>query len=149
MRCPLSLLLLAAACGSSSPAVDDQLAPPEAGKGFQLSMSTTAPPGTEIWKCAGYPIPMDPLAPVNRVEYVQSPGMHHMTLSTPSLLGRTIPYGLHDCADLGGLMDGLTMFFGSQGDTHGTLQLPKGVAATLPAGIDIVQEVHVVNPTRE
>ena len=37
----------------------------------------------------------------------------------------------------------------SQGEAEGTLTLPDGVAATLPAGLQVIQEVHYVNATSE
>ncbi|MEQ9504023.1 MAG: hypothetical protein RIT81_44620 [Deltaproteobacteria bacterium] len=131
---------------SSSPEPIERLAPPTDGEGFQLAMDTTAPPGSEIWKCAVYPIPIEEgLAPVNSVRYQQNSGMHHMTLSTTGIGGKKIDYGIYDCEDLGDLMDEVIMIFGSQGAAEDTIQLPEGVAATLVPNLDIIHEVHYVN----
>lgn len=147
--CVCVCVLALAACGEPEAPIVAPLEPPPAEQGFQLKMEVTAEPGAELWKCAVYRIPIEQLAAVNKVVYQQNNGMHHMTLSTPSLNGVSYPYGIHDCDDLEGLMDNSTMFFGSQGEPDGSLQLPVGVAASLPAGIDIVHEVHYVNTTME
>lgn len=152
-------LLLLSACGDKS---DDSattdgvtfLEPPAASEGFQLKMEATAPPYEEVWKCAVYPIPIEEYAPVSWIEYQQNDGTHHMTLSTPGLLvpAGTIPYGDYDCADLYGdqsLMENQIQFFGAQGAAQDTMNLPEGVVANLPPGVDIIHEIHYVNPTDE
>ena len=115
-------------------------------------MFGTAPPFTEVWLCSVYELPTTASAAVHAVEYLQNPGMHHMTLSTTALSGAPLADGDYDCADLyadSSLMQDMVMMFGSQGDAEGTLTLPEGVAATLPAGLQIMQEVHFVNTTAE
>jgi hypothetical protein len=84
------------------------------------------------------------------VEYVENSGMHHMTLSTLGLSTTQLDPGEYDCADLYGnasMMSEQIMFFGAQGDAEGEMSLPEGVAATLPANISIIHEVHYVNTT--
>jgi hypothetical protein len=69
-----------------------------------------------------------------------------MTLSTPGLLVSDLEEGIRDCQPLyDEQMDSMIMFFGSQGDEEGELELPDGVAANLPPFITIVHEVHYVN----
>ena len=126
------------------------LAPPAAGDGFQLTMFGTAPAHTEVWLCSVYDLPTTEAAAVNRVEYLQTPGTHHMTLSTTALGDTPIASGDYDCADLYAdttVMEDVVMMFGNQGEAEGTLTLPVGVAANLPAGIQILHEVHYVNTT--
>jgi hypothetical protein len=143
------LLFVLAGCGGTSSSQPPAFPPPPAGQGFQLEMETIAPPASETYKCSVYKIPTKDLSLVNRVVYDQTPGLHHVTISTPSFSGKKVPYGIHDCAALGNLMEGVTMMFGAQGDAHGVIQLPKGVAATVPSDIDIIHEVHYVNATRQ
>lgn len=152
-------ILIFAACNGSSPADDTAnsgvtfLEPPAAGEGFQLKMEATAEPYSEVWACSVYPIPIDEFSPVNWIEYQQNSGTHHMTLSTPGLFNSgTIEYGEHNCEDLyndASLMADQVMFFGSQGSAEDTLYLPEGVVANLPPTIDIIHEIHYVNPTDE
>jgi Copper type II ascorbate-dependent monooxygenase, C-terminal domain len=129
-----------------------ELEPPPEGQGFQVSMSAVAPPLSEAWVCAVYDLPTTELSPVNWVEYLQNPGTHHMTLSTTFLSGVELESGVYDCADIyedPAVMGGLLAFFGNQGEGQGRLQLPEGVAAMLPGGIQILHEVHYVNATEE
>lgn len=136
--------------GSSStiPTLD----PPAAGEGFQLSMFATAPAGSEVWQCDVYNLPTDAVENVNSVEYLQNEGMHHMSLSTTVLAGSSIPNGSYDCNDLytdQAFMEDAVIIFGNQGQAEGTLELPTGIAASLPPGIQIVHEMHYVNTTTE
>jgi hypothetical protein len=129
------------------------LEPPDPSEGFQLSMTATAEPYSEVWACEVYPIPAEELSNVNWIEFAQNPGTHHMTLSAPSLYEQgTIEYGRHDCEELyrnSDLMGDATMFYGNQGTAEGEMHLPEGVAAQLPPNIDVLHEVHYVNPTDE
>ena len=126
--------------------VDVYLEPPNEGEGIQFFMESTVPAGSEAWICAVYPMPIDDWAAVNRVEYAQTAGMHHMTLSTPSLGGGPpLEYGVYPCEDIyGQMMEDMTMFFGNQGGSD-TMTLPEGVAANFPPGLDVVHEVHYLN----
>jgi hypothetical protein len=150
------LLLLALACQSpesneSTPSGPPTLAPPAEGTGFQGSMSgIVVDPYTEVWLCSVYPLPVEQPANVNSVQFLQTPGLHHITLSTFGLTPSTVPYGDYDCNDIyadSSIMENTIMMFGGAGDAEGTLQLPEGVAATLPMGIDLLHEVHFVNTT--
>lgn len=143
---------------SGSPADDTApveiptLTPPPAGEGFQVAMFGTAPPNAESWICSVYNLPTTQAEAVNSVQYLQNEGTHHMTLSTTALSDTPLSEGTYDCADLyadSSLMEDVVMMFGNQGDAEGTLTLPEGVAANLPAGIQVLQEIHYVNPTAE
>lgn len=126
------------------------LSPPAEGEGFQLSMEFTVPAYTESWMCSVYPLPTEEISAVNWVEYQQTPGTHHMTLSTPGLIPGLVEPGMYDCQELlGGLMEDQIMFFGAQGTAQDTLYLPEGVAAQFPAGLDVIHELHYVNATDE
>lgn len=152
-------LLLFAACtpaptdeGAGDSAGIPVLEPPAAGDGFQVSMFGTAPPHTEVWLCSVYDLPTEEPVNVNAVQYLQNEGTHHLTLSTSFLADTPLPYGQFDCADLyadSSVMEDVVMMFGNQGEAEGTLTLPEGVAATLPAGMQLLQEVHYVNTTDE
>ncbi|MDP2311662.1 MAG: hypothetical protein Q8P41_02060 [Pseudomonadota bacterium] len=151
----LAYVLVLVGCGAPSTdtgATADLpvLAPPAAGEGFQISMFGTAPPNAEVWLCSVYALPTDEPAAVNSVEYLQNEGTHHMTLSTTALSDTPIAEGTYNCEDLyadTSLMQDVVMMFGNQGDASGTLTLPEGVAANLPAGIQVLQEIHYVNTT--
>jgi hypothetical protein len=98
------------------------------GEGFQLSMNTVVDPYAEAWICSVYPIPIDEPADVNSIEFIQTEGLHHMTLSTPSLFDSPLPHGMYNCEDLYTemLADQVT-FYGNQGFAEGTMFLPEGV----------------------
>jgi hypothetical protein len=153
------MLLFFAACGTVPPGDTAGLGPghpvldpPATGDGFQVSMFGTAPPNTEVWLCSVYHLQTTEPAPVHAVQYLENEGMHHLTLSTTALSTSTIEDGEYDCNDLyanSELMKDAVMMFGNQGEAEGTLTLPDGVAATLPAGLQVIQEVHYVNTTSE
>ncbi len=146
--------------GDTGVVVDDHvpLEPPADGEGFQMKMSGTAAPYSEVWLCEVYPLPIDATLPqaVQSVEYQQTDGMHHFTLSALgfSLSGaeteNPIPHGSYDCNDLysdSTVMEEAVMVFGGQGDSYGELVFPEGTVANVPATIDVLHEVHFVNPT--
>jgi len=128
------------------------LAPPPEGEGFQLSMEYEAPPNSETWICDIYPLPTTDFSMVNWVELQQTPGTHHLTLSTLGLTPIGLEPGRYDCNDLYGensLMEDQIMFYGNQGDGDSTMLLPEGIAATLPPALDVIHEMHFVNVTDE
>ena len=128
------------------------LEPPPSGAGFQVSMLGKAPAFSEVWLCEVYALPTTDPSAVNWVDYLQNAGTHHMTLSTTAMSETPIEPGSYDCADLYAdttLMQDVVMMFGTQGEPEGRLQLPEGVAANLPAGIQLLHEVHYVNTTAE
>ena len=131
------------------------LTPPPADQGFQLSFSYTVAPASEAWICDIVTLPNPgTIANVNRVEVQQTPGTHHLTLSTLGLVPGNSPFppGRYDCNELYGnqsLMEDQIMFFGNQGTAEDEMILPSGVAATLPGGLDVIYEMHYVNATQE
>lgn len=126
------------------------LEPPAPGEGFQMALDYTVEPGQEVWICNVFAIPVDSPAPVYSVEFEQTPGMHHMTISSTGLNPPPVDYGLRDCGPLyDELMDNVVAVFGSQGAAHDVMNLPPGVAATLPSNLDIIHEMHFVNVTDE
>ena len=136
------------------------LTPPEEGEGFQMAMYGTAPPLSEVWLCEVYPLPIEAsgLTAVQSVEYNQNEGMHHFTLSALgfSLSGteteNPIAHGSYDCEDLysdSTVMEEAIMVFGGQGDAFGEMAFPEGTVANVPATIDVLHELHYVNPTEE
>jgi hypothetical protein len=157
-RSPLTLLwslaatsMLAGACASSGDGDDHPFPAPAPEDGFQMSMSTTAPAGTEIWRCAVYDIPTEDWAPVNRVESLQNDFMHHMDVMALAFTGVKLEPGMYDCDDLyanhPGLMDGLILYASQEGTQ--TIQLPEGTVAHLPPGLRVLHAVHYVNTTSE
>ncbi len=151
----LLCLVVLSACPASDEDTADPVVlidPPPEGQGYQLRMETVAPPNSEIWMCQVGELPTDTITYVNSVEYQQTPGLHHMTLSTPGLLvDSALPPGMYDCEEVytGDFMSSQVMFFGSQGTDHETMYLPEGVVADMPRSLDVVHEVHFVNTTSE
>ena len=152
------IYLLLSAC--SPPAEDTattavsvpSLEAPPAGEGFQMAMTGVAPAYAETWLCHVYDLATTDVSPVNRVEFLEDDGMHHMTVSTTALGGYPLENGTYDCADLYAdpqLMAAQTTIFGNQGSGEGEMQLPEGVVAMVPAGIQVIHEVHYVNPTAD
>ena len=124
------------------------LEPPPPEEGFQLAMDYTVEAYTEAWKCAVYRLETESISYVNSLHFQQNYGMHHMTINTKGIIGGQLEPGLYDCAPFfEEQMDSTMMIFGTQGDEDGWLRLPEGVAASVPAGIDIIHEIHYVNTT--
>ncbi len=125
-------------------------APPE-DQGFQLTFEATVAPFTEKWICDVLPMPNDETVAVSWVEAQQTAGTHHLTLSTLGLIGAgNVAYGRYDCSEIYGdssLMEDQIMFYGNQGDPEHSIHLPEGVAAVIPPGLDMIYEMHYVNPT--
>ena len=132
---------------SSVPTLD----PPAEGEGFQFKMEAVVEPFSEAWICSIYPLEIEQPANVNWAEFIQNEGTHHMTLSTPAVDGNHgLEYGTYNCEDLyAEMLPDQILFFGHQGAASGTLSLPEGIAATFPVGLDILHEIHYVNPTPE
>ena len=147
--CPL--MLACAGSTSDDTASTPTLAPPAPGEGFQFKMEAVVEPFSEAWLCSIYPLEISDPANVNWAEFIQNEGTHHMTLSTPALDGNHgLAYGNYDCAELyETMLPDQILFFGHQGAGSGTLSLPEGIAATFPVGLDILHEIHYVNPTPE
>ena len=148
---PITMLVLACTPDDTDSSPErPTLEPPKEGFGFQLSMEGTVEPYSEAWLCSVYPLPTTRVESVNWTEFIQNEGTHHLTLSTPSLTGHPIEPGNYNCEDLyAEMLTEQIMFFGNQGVGSGEMHLPEGIAATFPMNIDILHEVHYVNPTPE
>jgi hypothetical protein len=136
-----------------APKASDLVAPP-VGKGFQMSIDTFAPAGTEIWKCyvADLPTANGIFHQVKRVESLQSAGVHHMDVMALGLLDLPIDNGMHDCDDLysahAEMMEEGIFLYASQLESE-ELILPEGVAAGVPSNLKVMVEIHYVNATLE
>ena len=74
------------------------LAPPADGAGFQISMQMDAPAAGETWQCVVMNMPNLDVANINRVEPVQTPGLHHLDVT--ALISANIDPGRYDCGPL-------------------------------------------------
>lgn len=128
----------------------EDLPAPDPADGFQMGIDTTAEAGQEVWKCVVADLPTDDLAAVNRVEAIQSPGVHHMDVMALGLLDLPIEPGIYDCDDLysqhAAMMEEGIFLFATQNQSE-ELQLPEGTVALIPAGLRVMVEIHYVNPT--
>lgn len=106
-------------------------------------------PYSESWVCWVGPLPTgsEPVA-VRAIESFQTPGMHHMDLASIDFVAADIAPGMHDCKELysavPSLMEDMMTLYGAQ-EEHQTFDLPDGVAAVLPGGMDVLFEIHYVN----
>ena len=111
-------------------------------------MQMDVPAGAETWQCVVMNMPNLDVAPVNRVESVQTPGLHHLDVT--ALLSANIDPGRYDCnqlyADHPELMDQATLY-AAQGTGHSQIDLGPGVVASVPPGLPILFEMHYVNAT--
>jgi hypothetical protein len=69
-------------------------------------------------------------------------------------MGSILEPGVYDCetllAEQMGEDSNYTMFFGlGSGEPEGAQYLPEGVVANMPAGLDIIHEIHYLNTTGE
>ena len=101
-RIPLVIVLLmgpiAVGCGDDGTTGPSAvLAPPPAGQGLQIKMTSTLEAGLETERCMFYRVPAEGLA-VNRQEIRYTPGSHHVLLfktpyteiPTTTIDGRTV-----------------------------------------------------------
>jgi hypothetical protein len=150
MRYLLSLLCAPLLACSSSDDATDPLPPPPEGEGFQVSMSLTVPPGTEVWQCQVTELPGPDFIPVNHVVSVQSAGIHHMDIMALAFANVTLEPGTYDCNDIYRdhpelMEDGLILYASQQAEQE--ITLPEGTIANLPGGLLVMQELHYVNAT--
>lgn len=133
---------------SGGPTPDD-LPPPSVEEGFQMGIDTVAPANQEIWKCMVTNLPTVAPTPVHRVESIQTRGVHHMDVMALGLLRLPIENGMYDCDELYStyqeMMEDGIFIFASQNELE-ALELPDGIAAGLPAGMQVMVEMHFVNP---
>lgn len=152
LRVACVTLVALAACADDGAGSDDPLPPPPEGTGFQIAMSTTVPPGTEVWLCQVSRLPTPEYTAVNHVRSVQSEGMHHMDVMALVFAGVDVAEGVHECDALYRehpqlMEDGLILYAAQQPDQ--TITLPPGTVASLPGNLLIMQELHYVNATTE
>jgi len=142
-RLPLALLVFGC---SHSTSPSSPLAPPPDGAGFQISMEMDAAPASEAWQCVVMNMPNEELADVNRVEHVQTPGLHHMDVT--ALVTTTLDPGRYDCGALYAahpeLMDQPTLY-AAQGKPTAQIDLGPGVVAEVPPKLPVLFELHYVN----
>lgn len=136
--------------GAATPAPTELLPPPAEGEGFQLAMDAVAPAGQEMWKCLVGKVPTTGFSFVNRIEAAQTEGIHHMDIATLAFSDLVLEPGVHDCADLYAnhpeiMEDGVTIF--ASQTPREKIDLPTGIVAQIPAGIDVIHEIHYVNTT--
>jgi len=151
---PASFLLLLLSCADepAGPDPDDPLPPPAEDEGFQLAMTTTVPPGTEVWVCQVTEIPRDDFTPVNHVVSKQTEGIHHMDVMALAFANVDLAPGTYDCNDVyrdyPELMDdGLILYASQQAEQE--IKLPEGTIANLPGHLLVMQEIHYVNVTTQ
>ena len=144
-----SMLVGCAGCGGT-PAAKSPLAPPPDGAGFQISMEMEAPAASETWQCLVMSMPNQDVANVNRVEHVQTPGLHHMDVT--ALVSANVAPGRYDCAQLYAdhpeLMDQPTLY-AAQGKPTAEIDLGPGVVASVPPELPVLFELHYVNATMQ
>lgn len=119
---------------------------------MQFSMDITVPPGTEAWRCKIAKLSNTSLAHVNKVESLQTEGMHHMDVMSLIFTGLDLPEGEYDCTSLYAehpelMQSGLTLFAAQA--AHSVVNLPEGTVASLPPKMLALQEIHYVNTTDE
>lgn len=160
LRTPLALLLLLSSAALGCTSEDDpvtapgptRLAPPAEGAGQQLRMEALAPAYSEIWLCEVKKFPGEGIQYVNAVDSLQSDTMHHMDVMALAFTDVDLEPGLYDCAALyeehASLMEDGMIIYGAQAGEQ-NIQLPEGVAAPIPGGIEVMQEIHYVNTSGE
>jgi hypothetical protein len=151
----IALLLTTTACTSDPEPSDPgptRLAAPAAGEGQQLAMEALAPAYSEIWLCEVKEFPGEGMQYVHSVESLQSNTMHHMDVMALAYADVDLELGVHDCNDLyaehAELMEDGMIIYGAQAADQKIL-LPEGVAAPIPGGIKVMQEIHYVNTSAQ
>jgi hypothetical protein len=118
-------------------------------QGVRFHMEVVAPPGEEVWKCQVSKLPFEDAQNFHKVKHTQTPGIHHMDLTVIVWSGLRLPPGIYDCdplyRDNPKLMEEVILY-ASQTET-GDILLPPGVAAEVPGGLTVMQEIHYVNGT--
>ncbi len=144
----LPLVLTLSCAGDGGPDPDDPLPPPPEGDGFQISMTATVPAGTEVWICQISELPNDEFMSINRVESVQTAGVHHMDVMALTFADVDLAPGVYDCndvyAEFPSLMDDGMILYAAQ-HAEQEILLPEGTVASLPGHLLVMQELHYVN----
>jgi hypothetical protein len=135
------------------------LAPPPAGQGMQITMSTTIAAGTEDEKCKFIQIADDMW--VNHEDIRYTPGSHHFlvyqtpytSIPTVNNDGKTVDTTqVFDCLGGPNVEWNVDQFVGgAQGaDAPPALNgLPPNVALHIPAGSVLMLDLHVLNPSTQ
>lgn len=141
---------LLAACTTTEEAQPLTLEVPE--NGFQLRHAVTAPAGQEVYKCLVSDLDTKDFTYVNRIESLQTEGMHHMGVFTLALSDIDIAKGTYDCDDIWNsnprLMEEVMSIYASQESAQEVL-LPEGIVATLPKKLRVIHEIHYINVTEK
>jgi hypothetical protein len=115
-------------------------------------MEAEAPAFSEIWYCDVKEFPGEGLQNVHAVDSLQSDSMHHMDVMALAFTGIDLEPGRYDCDELyaehAELMENGMIIYGAQAAEQ-QIELPEGVAAQIPGGISVMQEIHYVNTTGE
>ena len=143
MRSPLALaLLVVVGCAAEAPGDRGRAGPlaverPADGTWEPLvTLDWTVDPGVEQFTCGVATVPKEVLA--RRLRAIAPMGTHHV-LATLAAGG---PEGTFTCAP--GTLSDVLLF--ASGTDAGTLALPPGVAMRIPAGAQVLVNVHLLNP---
>lgn len=143
--------ILLAACSEDPP--ESLLEPPAEGHGVQYVMTTTLEPGQETERCKFGVVPAGGLR-IQRGETRYTEGSHHALLWRTSY--ETPPEvvadanGVFDCSDGPFHWGATSLLEGSQSPSAPPLlDLPEGVAMTLPEGAVLLLDVHLLDATAE
>jgi hypothetical protein len=159
-RIPITFLVLMgplAAVGCGGDGTNTVLAPPPAGQGVQIKMTSMLEAGLETERCMFYRVPADGLA-VNRQEIVYTPGSHHVLVfktpytdvPTTTIGGKTIDTsGVFDCGENGATGDWeIAGVAGGAQAAHGTpgvAGLPSDTAFKLEGNSLLLINAHYLN----
>lgn len=126
----LVIASLCAACGTdrSAPARD-----------LQLTASFRVEPGQERYECYRQNVDRDVF--VTQIATTSAPGVHHQILGVAD---RSKPEGSAPCETLGLSVAESWLFVGA--DAPRTLDMPPDVAYRVPAGSQLVLQLHLFNP---
>ena len=148
-------VLTAVGCGDDPPA--PVLAPPPAGQGVQITMTSTLEAGLETERCMFYRVPAEGLY-VNRQEVRYTPGSHHVLLyktpyteiPTTTIKGNTVDtQGVFDCGENGATGD--WEILGTAGGAQdangppGIDGLPSDTALKLDGNSVLLVNAHYLN----
>jgi hypothetical protein len=161
-RIPIVIMLLmgpiAVGCGDDGTTGPSAvLAPPPAGQGLQIKMTSTLEAGLETERCMFYRVPAEGLA-VNRQEIRYTPGSHHVLLfktpyteiPTTTVDGRTVDtQGVFDCGENGATGDweiaGVAGGAQSAAGPPGVDGLPSDTAFKIDGNSLLLVNTHYLN----
>ncbi len=137
-------------------AMDQTLAPPPAGQGFQFkTMSSQVPAGTEVQDCYFFQVPGAPTDEVyvNRVTIAQNAGTHHLNVFRVKTIKGLDPAqgfvhgenGMGECFKSPNWADWPLVSNSQSGGTEVDWKLPEGVANKFKGGDWLMVQSHFVN----